>query len=220
MRSILHLDIMKYKCIIFDCDGVLVDSEAISSSVLTEMANELGVTISQEEALENFTGKSLKYSLNYIENILGKSLPTDFEYQFRMKSFEQFAKNLKPINGIHEVLNQLNIPFCVASSGPVEKIVRNLTTTKLIHYFEDKIFSSYEINSWKPDPHIFLHAAKKMGFDVNDCLIIEDSITGIEAAKKGGFDVIGFVNDNNKERFKNENIPICFSMNELSNLLK
>ncbi|WP_396143814.1 HAD family hydrolase [Flavobacterium sp.] len=211
---------MKYKCIIFDCDGVLVDSEAISSSVLTEMANELGIKISHEEALENFTGKSLKYSLDYIEAKYSKSLPDNFEDEFRKKSFHKFSIYLKPINGVHDVLNNLTIPFCVASSGPVEKIINNLTTTKLIHHFEGKIFSSYEIKSWKPEPDIFLYAAKNMGFEINDCLIIEDSITGIQAAKCGGFDVIGFVNDNNKERFKNENIPICYSMSELENLLK
>lgn len=210
---------MKYKCIIFDCDGVLVDSEAISSAVLTEMANELGIEISHQEALENFTGKSLKYSLNYIESVFSKPLPTDFEHQFRVRSFEQFALNLQPIDGIHEVLNSLTIPFCVASSGPTEKIIRNLTTTNLIHHFEGKIFSSYDIQSWKPEPHIFLHAAKTMGFEVHECIVVEDSATGIHAAKLGGFDIIGFLNDGNTERFKDENFPICFSMNELHQLL-
>ncbi len=210
---------MKYKCIIFDCDGVLVDSEAISSGVLTEMANELGIEISHDEALENFTGKSLQYSLKYIETKYEQSLPSDFEIQFRQKSFEQFELNLQPIDGIHELLNSLSVPFCVASSGPTEKIIRNLTTTNLIQYFEGNIFSSYEIQSWKPEPQIFLHAAKSMGFEVNECIVIEDSNTGIQAAQSGGFDVVGFVNDGNTIRFQNENIPICFSMKELRELL-
>jgi HAD superfamily hydrolase (TIGR01509 family) len=210
---------MKYKCIIFDCDGVLVDSEAISSGVLTEMAKELGIKISHDEALENFTGSSLQYSLKYIENKFGQALPSDFELEFRQKSYEQFALNLKPINGIHEVIQSLTIPFCVASSGPREKIIRNLTTANLIQYFEGNLFSSYDIQSWKPEPDIFLHAAKTMGFEVGECLIIEDSCTGIQAAKSGGFDVIAFVNDGNTQRFQNENISICFSMKELHNLL-
>ncbi len=168
--------------------------------------------------MENFTGKSLKFSLNYIENIYGKSLTIDFENQFRVKSFNQFAKNLQPIFGIHKVLNQLTIPFCVASSGPTEKIINNLTTTKLLHYFEGKIFSSYEIKSWKPEPHIFLHAAKIMGYEINECVVVEDSETGIQAAKAGGFDVVAFVNGGNIERFKNENIPICNGIQELEDL--
>jgi HAD superfamily hydrolase (TIGR01509 family) len=210
---------MKYKCIIFDCDGVLVDSEAISSGVLTQMSNELGIEISHDEALENFTGKSLQFSLKYIETKYGQSLPEDFELQFRQQSFEQFALNLQPIDGIHELLNHLTVPFCVASSGPTEKIIRNLTTTNLIQHFEGNIFSSYDIQSWKPEPDIFLHAAKSMGFAVEECLVIEDSSTGIQAAQSGGFDVIGFINDGNTECFQNDNIPICFSMNELRHLL-
>jgi beta-phosphoglucomutase-like phosphatase (HAD superfamily) len=107
----------------------------------------------------------------------------------------------------------------VASSGPREKIIRNLTTANLIQYFEGNLFSSYDIQSWKPEPDIFLHAAKSMGFEVHECLVIEDSCTGIQAAKSGGFDVIAFVNDGNTQRFQNENISICFSMKELHNLL-
>lgn len=206
---------MKYKCIIFDCDGVLVDSEHISNSVLIETANDLGVTISSKYALEHFGGKSLKSCLDYIEVLLGKKLPTNFETQFRNKTFAAFKTDLKPIKGIHDLLSKIEIPFCVASSGPLEKIQLNLTTTKLIPHFEGKMFSSYEIGSWKPNPEIFLYAAKKMGFEVADCVVIEDSISGIQAAKSGGFDVIGFVNDSNQERFKNQNIPICYDMNEL-----
>lgn len=206
---------MNYKCIIFDCDGVLVDSEAISSSVLTEMANELGASLSQHDVLEHFTGKSLKFCLEYIENELGKPLPHDFEPEFRRRSFQEFATHLQPIEGIHNVLKNLTIPFCVASSGPTEKIIRNLKITGLFDFFEGKIFSSYEILSWKPNPEIFLHAAKTMGFEVHECLVVEDSVTGIQAAKSGGFDVVGFVNDGNTERFKNENIRIFFIMSEL-----
>lgn len=210
---------MKYKCIIFDCDGVLVDSESISSAVLTDMATELGAAISKDEALHHFTGKSLKFCLDYIEKTLGKPLPTNFDVEFRKRSFEQFSLHLQPIDGIHELLHSLSIPFCVASSGPTEKIIRNLTTTHLFPFFEGNIFSSYDIQSWKPEPDIFLHAAKKMGFEVSECLVIEDSITGVQAAKAGKFDVVAFVNDGSTERFKNEKIPICFSMNEVQQLL-
>lgn len=210
---------MNYKCIIFDCDGVLVDSEAISSSVLTEMANELGARIAHHDVLEHFTGKSLLFCLNYIEDKLGAPLPPDFESEFRKRSFQEFSIHLQPIEGVHKVLKNLTVPFCVASSGPTEKIICNLKTTSLYSFFEGRIFSSYEIQSWKPNPEIFLHAAKTMGFEVHECLIVEDSITGIQAAKSGGFDVVGFVNDGNKERFNNLNISTFFSMNELDMFL-
>ena len=125
----------------------MVDREAISSSVLTALANDLSMPITQKKALENFTGNSLNYSLKYIETIFGQPLPSDFEQQFRTKSFEQFSLHLRPIDRIHDVLKNLTIPFCVASSGPTEKIIRNLATTNLMDFFEGKIFSSYEIQN-------------------------------------------------------------------------
>jgi HAD superfamily hydrolase (TIGR01509 family) len=211
---------MKYKCIIFDCDGVLVDSEEISIGLLIEMANTVGVAIEKKYALENFSGKSLKSCLEYIESQLNGKLPATFEQEFRNRSFAMFETDLKPIPGIHDLLCKIEIPFCVASSGPLEKIRLNLTATNLIDRFNGNIFSSYEINSWKPDPEIFLYSAKKMGFKVADCVVIEDSIAGVRAAKKGGFDVIAFVSDGNRERFKDENIKICYDMSELMTLLK
>jgi HAD superfamily hydrolase (TIGR01509 family) len=207
---------MKYKCIIFDCDGVLVDSEYISNSVVTEMANELGVSISKEYALKYFSGKSLKFIFDHIENALGEKLPEDFEVQFRKKTFDAFTKDLKPIEGIHNLLSRIDIPFCVASNGPLEKTKLNLTVTNLIQYFEGKMFSAYEIGSWKPNPELYLYAAKSMGFEVHECIVVEDSISGVMAAKAGGFDVIGFVNDNNHESFQKENIPLCYDMNDLN----
>ncbi len=210
---------MKYKCIIFDCDGVLVDSEFISNSVMVEMANSLGASISREYAIQHFSGRSLQYSFEYIENLLGKKLPEDFERQFRKKTFEAFAQDLKPIKGINDVLTRLKIPFCVASNGPLEKTRLNLTVTNLVHFFEGKMFSAYEIGSWKPKPELFLYAAKSMGFEIRECLIVEDSLSGVRAAKAGGFDVVGFVNKHNEEAFKAENIPLFYDMNTLDNFL-
>ena len=210
---------MKYKCIIFDCDGVLVDSEYISNTTLVAMASDLGVSISDEYALKHFSGKSLKYCFDYIESLFGQKLPENFEQQFRTKTFEAFATELQPIKGIHNVLKRIDIPFCVASNGPLEKTKLNLTVTNLIDYFEGKIFSAYEIGSWKPNPELFLYAAKNMGFEPRECLVVEDSISGIQAAKAGGFDAIGFVNDNNQERFAAENIRLCYDMNELDRFL-
>ena len=211
---------MKYKCIIFDCDGVLVDSEGISIGILLEMANPLGAEIGQEYALRNYAGKSLKSVLADIESRLTEKLPQHFETRYRERTYEAFRSDLKPIEGIHKLLNQINIPYCVASSGPPEKIRLNLTTTGLIEKFENHIFSSYEINSWKPDPGIFEYAAGKMGFPPSECAVIEDSIAGIKAAVKGGFDVFGFVNPGNQAEMKNEGATTFLRMQELSDLLK
>ena len=98
-------------------------------------------------------------------------------------------------------MQKIKVPFCVASSGPVEKIRLNLTTANLIDKFEGRIFSSYDIGSWKPEPGIFLHAAKTMGYSPEECLVIEDSIAGIKAAVAGGFKVYALGNEKKKESF-------------------
>ncbi|GAA4805539.1 HAD family hydrolase [Litoribaculum gwangyangense] len=182
----------KYKCIIFDCDGVLVDSEPIGNQVLVDMANELGANIDLPYAMKHFKGSFIDACVQKIEKITNKTLSNNFIDEYRKRSFEAFKLNMKPIEGVKEVLDNLNVPFCVASSGPQNKIKLNLELTGLLPYFENRIFSCYEIQKWKPDPAVFLWAAKTMGFRVSECLVIEDSISGVQAAKRGGFDVFGF----------------------------
>lgn len=190
----------KYKCIIFDCDGVLVDSETISTSVFLEMAKDLGVKMSLHEGFAEFKGKSLQACIDIIAELSGKPIPETFEKEYRDKSFEAFKKDIKPIEGVPELLKKLSTPFCVASSGPESKIRLNLEHTGLLPYFEDHIFSCYTIQKWKPDPGIFLWAAESMGFQPNECVVIEDSLSGVLAARAGGFDVFGYTaHDYNNE---------------------
>jgi HAD superfamily hydrolase (TIGR01509 family) len=210
---------MKYNCIIFDCDGVLVDSEAISAKVFQQMIAELGFNLDFETILEQITGTSMKDNLEFFSEKINGELPADFETDFRKRSYEAFKTDIKPINGIPDLLKKIKTPVAVASSGPVEKIKLNLTTTKLIQFFGDNIFSSYDIGSWKPEPEIYLHAAKKMGFKPGECAVIEDSLPGIQAAKAGGFDVFGFANDKNKTAFEELGAKVFFEMQELENLL-
>lgn len=180
---------MKYKCVIFDCDGVLVDSEGITARVISEITAELGVQMDEAFILKTFMGKSFNDIMNYLENQISGRLPENFEQHYRQKTFAAFQTNLKPIPGIHQVLEQLNVPFCVASSGPSSKIRHNLSITGLIEKFENRIFSCYDIQVWKPQPDIFLHAARTMGFEPHECAVVEDSPIGVQAALAGGFDV-------------------------------
>src|SRR5665648_73992 len=210
---------MKYKCIIFDCDGILVDSEAISSKVFIEMAETLGLNIEMEFAMENFSGVSLKSTLEYIETHAETELPDDFEKEFRRRTFELFKTDLKPVNGVPELLNRINVPYCVASSGPLEKLQLSLTTTNLIHKFKNRIYSSYDIGSWKPNPEIFLYAAKEMGYEPKECAVIEDSLAGVKAAKAVGFDVFAFASERNKNTMKELEATVFFDMKELYQLL-
>ncbi|MGA9639003.1 HAD family hydrolase [Flavobacterium sp.] len=210
---------MKYKCIIFDCDGVLVDSESISNSTLVSMAKEIGVSIPLDFAMTHFLGKSLQFCFDYIENLAPQKLPKTFEEEFRERTFEAFKTQMQPIPGVHELLSKINIPIAVASNGPAEKIRLNLTTTKLIDRFEGNIFSAYDINSWKPNPELYLHAAKSMGFAVEECLVIEDSLAGVQAAQAGGFDVYTYVNKHTEKLFKDINVPQFNTMYQLEKLI-
>ncbi|WP_289660785.1 HAD family hydrolase [Flavobacterium panacagri] len=207
------------KCIIFDCDGVLVDTEKIGNGVLLEMAKEYGFQLELEKAYHLFNGRSLKDCFVQIENGIGKKLPEDFESNYRDRSFEAFKKETKPMEGIVDFLDNLKIPYCTASSGPLEKIRLNLGLAGLLDRFEDRIYSSYVIKSWKPDPGIFLHAAEEMGFDVKDCIVIEDSVAGVKAGINGGFKVYGFANGFNNEDLKQEGAILFHSYKELDTML-
>ena len=211
---------MKYKCIIFDCDGVLVDSESISAKVFREMAMELGCNLDFETVRKQITGTSMKENLKFFAECVGHELSDDFESEFRRRSYEAFKTELKPVKGIHSLLEKITVPYCTASSGPQKKIRLNLTTTNLIGKFNDNIFSSYDIGSWKPEPDIYLHAAKQMGFQPQECAIIEDSLTGVKAAKAGGFDVFAFTRKGNEEAYEKLGATVFFDMNELNNMLQ
>lgn len=211
---------MKYKCIIFDCDGILVDSEGISDAVLIEMAKEVGVQIDINYIKHHFAGRSLKYIFKCIEEQIEGELPNDFEQDYRTRTFNRFKTDLQPIEGIHNLLNQINIPICVASSGPPNKIELNLTTTKLLDQFKGCIYSSYDIGVWKPNPDIFEHATKQMGFKPEECTVIEDSLAGVKAGVAGGFDVFALAHDGNEKVLREAGATVFSHMDELLSLLE
>ena len=210
---------MEVKCIIFDCDGVLVDTEKIGNGILLEMAQEYGFKMELEDAYRNFNGRNLKDCFRHIEEAIEQKLPETFETEYREKSFEAFKTQVKPMEGVVAFIDQLKIPYCVASSGPMDKIRLNLEVAGLLDKFEGRMFSSYQINSWKPEPGIFLHAAKEMGFDVEDCIVLEDSKAGVKAGISGGFKVYGFANGFNNEDLKEEGAELFSSYEELRKLL-
>jgi HAD superfamily hydrolase (TIGR01509 family) len=194
---------------------VLVDSEPIANQMLITMAAELGVAIDMNFAIDHFIGKSLYTCMETISQYGKIKLPDNFEKDFRTRSFQKFKEQLQPIPGIKDVLKRLELPFCVASSGPVNKIELNLKTTGLYSFFEGKIFSCYMVNTWKPEPDVFLLAAKTMGFATKNCLVVEDSLAGITAAQNGGFDVVAYKSEFNIKELQNLEIPKISNMKEL-----
>ncbi|MFK8009943.1 MAG: HAD family hydrolase [Saprospiraceae bacterium] len=206
---------MKPKFIIFDCDGVLVDTEEISCGVLAEEARKLGTNLSNQEALETFAGTSYSFVFEFIEKRLGKKLPENFEELYRKRTFEEFEKNLQPIPGIHEVVKKLQLPFCVASNAPAYKVEFNLKLVKLFPFFEKNIFSAYQVNAWKPDPTLFLTAAKKNGFAPSETLVIEDSPAGVQAAVAANMKVLGFAKGKKAEILQSKGATVISTMTEI-----
>ncbi|MDX7987657.1 HAD family hydrolase [Xenorhabdus sp. 12] len=170
------------KLIIFDCDGTLVYSEHLCNLALHEELRLLGLESDPTTLLKSYRGMKLAKIIESLEQQYRTIFPKDFEPKYRSRMNSMLATNLKPNKGVKELLESLNISFCVASSAPMEKILLSLRVTGLLNYFKENIFSSYDINSWKPEPGIFLHAAQSMNTDPADCLVVEDSYVGIEAA--------------------------------------
>lgn len=183
---------MAIEAVIFDCDGTLVDSETLANEVLVECVGEHGLTLTVEQALAQFTGRKMADCVAELEERLGRALPVDFVPDLRARMARAFRQRLRPIDGALSALQQLRVPYCVASSGPREKIELSLELTGLLQYFRGRIFSSYEHGTWKPDPGLFLHAATALGISPARCAVVEDSPPGLEAGRAAGMIVFAF----------------------------
>lgn len=183
---------MAERLLIFDCDGVLVDSEPIAARVMAACAQELGLPISAEDCIERFTGISMPSVLQALADDLGRPLPDDFVSRVRTRDFEAFARELRPIEGATGLLAAIGVPVCVASSGAVAKIRFTLGLTGLLPWFEPHLFSAEMVARGKPAPDLFLLAAERMGVPASACAVVEDSVAGIRAARAAGMRAIGF----------------------------
>ena len=183
---------MQTELVIFDCDGVLVDSETLGNRVLIEFVAEFGLKLEIEEAILLFRGCKMADCVAVIEQKLGKKMPSDFVTQLRTRTAKAFEYELLSIEEIEAALDKINLPICVASSGPIEKIELALRVTNLLPRFAGSIFSSYQIGSWKPEPDLFLFAAKTMGFEPQFCTVVEDSILGVRAGISAGMRVLWY----------------------------
>ena len=182
---------MTSKLVIFDCDGVLVDSEKLGNDVFAEMLAIYGHQISGDETKDRFRGFKFTKCLEVLEQETGIKLPESFETDFRLRMSSVFRKQLQPVEGALRLVESMQVPFCVASSGPRSKIEENLRTTNLYPHFVDKIFSAYEVKSWKPDPGLFLAAANHFGVAPRDCIVVEDSFVGVSAGIAANMTVLG-----------------------------
>lgn len=178
--------------VIFDCDGVLVDTERLSVRVDAEVLADLGWTLTEEEIIERFVGRSDESIKREIEAHLGRRLPDDWEAKYRHLYRQAFEAELTPVDGIVEALDEITIPTCVASSGTHDKMRHTLRLTGLYERFKGRIFSVSEVEKGKPAPDLFLYAAERMGVVPSACAVVEDSRYGIDAARSAGMRVFAY----------------------------
>lgn len=180
------------KLVIFDCDGVLVDSEPLSLDVLVRVLRSAGVEMDVDEATDRFLGKSLKTMSDILHDEYGLAVDDAFLEEMRVDLYKRFEQELQPVAGITVALDQLDIPRCVASSSQMERIRLSLDITGLLPKLEPHIFSSAMVERGKPAPDLFLHAAAEMKTPPENCIVVEDSPAGVQAAKAAGMRVFAF----------------------------
>ncbi|MBG0740156.1 HAD family hydrolase [Paeniglutamicibacter antarcticus] len=181
--------------VIFDCDGVLVDSERLTVAIEARLLTELGAPYSEQDVVDAFMGRTAAAGQLLLERLLGPELAAEFDRRSTTEIRQAFSSSLTPVAGVERVLAALrarNLPHCVASSGSHEKMRLTLGLTGLAHQFDGRIFSASEVPRGKPFPDLFLHAAWSMGVDPARCVVVEDSVPGVHAAVAAGMTAYGF----------------------------
>lgn len=175
------------KCVIFDCDGTLIDSERLCIQAIVEVLERVGVNVDYEKVKDQFQGVKLEKIFGELiagSSLLGDDDLTGLVRHYRQRCQELFTEQLTVIDGVYEVLNELkanNIAICIASNAPHEKMAFTLPLTKLDHYFEGTVYSALDANAWKPDPKLLHFVMDKMQVRAEECLFIDDSLVGVQA---------------------------------------
>ncbi len=192
MKKTRQNKIMKFDLIIFDCDGVLVDSEVISCRAHADVLTRNGYSISHEQVFDRFLGRSTRQAALEIEAELGRNLPDDFDAQLKDELLKSFASTLEAVPYIEQALAAIAQPVCVASSGSHERMRASLGRAGLYDRFAPHIFSATQVRNGKPAPDLFLFAAGQMSMPAARCVVIEDSVPGVTGARAAGMTVFGF----------------------------
>lgn len=180
------------ECVIFDCDGTLVDSEYLCHLAMQEKLFSLGVIEPAANMMHEFRGNKLAHIISTLEQRHKLLLNDDFIAGYRELVSNLFESELKPIAGVKQLLSRIDKSICVASNGPLTKTLTALRVTGLDGYFNDNCFSAYDINAWKPEPDLFLFTAFKMGIKPAQCCVVDDSPVGIQAALAANMHAVYF----------------------------
>ena len=210
-------------CVIFDCDGTLVDSEVLSQMAIVEVFAHYGVVLDLQECMDNFQGGKLADVLLQTCERHQLSISLDeLEPLYREKSAALFEHHLKPIEGVPDLLHMLEdegVDVCVASNGPVSKMKLTLEMTGLLPHFIGRLFSAFDTNSWKPAPDLIHYSAMNMATPLDQCLFVDDTSLGVQAGINAGIRTIYF-NTGNKANIDHPLVLSVSSMQQLRSLMK
>jgi HAD superfamily hydrolase (TIGR01509 family) len=206
--------------VIFDCDGVLVDSEKLSIDVDRRVLADLGWSLSHDEILHRFVGRSSAHFRSEVEAHLGRPLPDDWETPYQPWYLDAFERELTAVAGVEAALDEIATATCVASSGTHAKIRRTLGLTGLLPRFEGRIFSADDVANGKPAPDLFLHASERLGVTPERCVVVEDSRFGVRAARAAGMRVFGYAGGlTPADWLRNEGAIVFTDMRDLADLV-
>lgn len=209
-----------WELVIFDCDGVLVDSEPIANRVFSELLGEVGLPMSYDETVRTFVGRSVATCVGMVEERIGCAVPEGWVDDWRRRTLDAFSRELRAVEGVQAVLERLDVPFCVASSGEPSKMRFTLGMTGLLPRFEGRMFSAVEVPRGKPAPDLFLHAARRMGAAPARCAVVEDTAVGVQAGAAAGMTVFGFAAMSDPDALRAAGAAHVFHrMHELPHLL-
>jgi HAD superfamily hydrolase (TIGR01509 family) len=208
----------RFELVIFDCDGVLIDSERLAVRTESQILTELGWPLSEAEVIERFVGRSSVYMQTVIEERIGR--PVDWRNEFERRVREACERELEPVSGVIAALDEIAVPTCVASSSSHQMLNFKLGLTDMSERFAGHIFSADDVAHGKPDPAVFLFAAASMGVPPDRCAVIEDSVSGVEAGLAAGMSVFAFSGGvTSAQKLQRQYVTVFESMHLLPELL-
>jgi len=211
---------VSFELVIFDCDGVLVDSEPLANRIFAGALREIGLEIGLEEVCRTFIGLSMSRCVEIVEQRLGRPVPADFVDRLQDATFDAFRAGLQPVPGVIAALKRIDAPVCVASSGEHEKMRLTLGLTGLLPRFEGRMFSATEVARGKPDADLFLYAASRLGARPERCAVVEDSLPGVQAARAARMTAFGYAGRADGDELAAAGATVFGEMEKLPELLE
>ncbi|EMH4165086.1 6-phosphogluconate phosphatase [Pluralibacter gergoviae] len=204
------------EAVFFDCDGTLVDSEVICSRAYVHMFKAFDISLDLDEVFKRFKGVKLYEIIDTISAERGVSLnKPELEQIYRAEVARLFDSELEVIPGAAALLDAITVPMCVVSNGPVSKMQHSLGNTGMLHHFPDALYSGYDIQCWKPDPALMFHAAKAMKVNVENCILVDDSVAGAQSGVAAGMEVFYFCADPHNKPISHPKVTTFTALDQL-----